>query len=270
MRWRSMHAGRTALFAAVAVIAISAPLRFELSDAGATLAVKSALAQGGSGGDDRGGGDRGGGNRGGGNSGRGGSDGGDRGGGGGDDASAGGDDGGQGRGRGRGGDEADRDDASGDDDGGQGRGRGRGGDDAVSGAAAPDGEASGRGGDDRRPEAVVDLSEDDLAGVLNGRRTLLDDRGRVLEVEIEIEDGRRIVSVKPHGGAARRNPGPISAVRAVDAQSGAVRDVRLGATAAGAAPTARATVRSGDDDPRQLGDDLSRSEEESLIQSGWR
>ena len=270
MRWRSMHAGRTALFAAVAVIAISAPLKLELTDAAPTLAVKSALAQRGGGGDDRGGSDRGGGNSGRGGSGGDDRGGDDRGGGGGDDAGAGGDDGGRGRGRGRGGDEAGRDDASGDDDGGQGRGRGRGGDDAESVAAAPDREAGGRGSDDRRPEAVVDLGEDDLAGVLNGRRTLLDDRGRVLEVEIEIEDGRRVVTVKPHGGAARRNPGPISAVRAVDAQSGAVRDVRVGAAAAGAAPTARATVRSGDDDPRQLGDDLSRSEEESLIQRGWR
>jgi hypothetical protein len=29
-------------------------------------------------------------------------------------------------------------------------------------------------------------------------------------------------------------------------------------------------VRFGDDGPRQIGDDLSRGEEKSLIESGWR
>lgn len=278
MRRRSRYLGRALLFTTVALIGIGTPLKLEYRAAGLSVAVKSAVAEKGSGGgDDRGGGssgrggDRSGGGQGSGNRGgdRGGDDrgdddrgGDDRGGGAASDGNTG--HGGQDRGRGRGLDNPGHPDA---DD--EGRDRGRG-DDEAAGGTGPADEGRGRGGDDGRPAAEVDLSDDDLAGVLAGRRTLIDDRGRVLEVEVEVEDGRRTVSVKPHGGAARRDPGPINAVRAVDPQAGITHGVRVKGAARGATAGARAVVRSGDDDPRQVGDDLSRGEEEALIQSGWR
>ena len=79
-------------------------------------------------------------------------------------------------------------------------------------------------------ETAVSFSEDvgDSAGavvghqpthddVTAGRKALVDDLGRVLEVEIELEHGLRSVIAKPHGGDARRNPGPIASTTLVDA-----------------------------------------------------
>jgi hypothetical protein len=102
---------------------------------------------------------------------------------------------------------------------------------------------------------------------------LIDDRGRVLEVEIEVEHGMRTVSVKPHGGAARRNPGPIGSVQTVDASGKVARELtidRAGLPAASQTAT-RAVVRTVDaDNLEPIGDDLSRQEEEALIRGGWR
>ena len=79
-----------------------------------------------------------------------------------------------------------------------------------------------------RPRAHVDLSERELESVLRGDRVLVDDRGRVLEVEIEIEHGIRTVTVKPHGGDFARNPGPIGNVHAIDAAQRPSRGVVVG------------------------------------------
>jgi hypothetical protein len=123
------------------------------------------------------------------------------------------------------------------------------------------------------------MSDEDLARVLRGERTLVDDRGRVLEVEIEVEGGRRTVSVKPDGSDAQRNPGPIGAVEAVDSRGKVVREVVIdrAARAANVRPGAvgqrgsRAVLRHLDDnDLGQIGDDLSPGEEEALIRGGWR
>ena len=80
---------------------------------------------------------------------------------------------------------------------------------------------NGGGGDDGqravRPEIALDLSADDLNDVMAGRKQLVDDLGRVLEVEIELEHGFRTVTAKPHGGDSRRNPGPITSFDLVDA-----------------------------------------------------
>jgi len=77
------------------------------------------------------------------------------------------------------------------------------------------------GGDDGqrpiRPEITLDLSADDLNDVMAGRKVLVDDLGRMLEVEIELEHGSRTVIAKPHGGDSRRNPGPITSFSLVDA-----------------------------------------------------
>lgn len=205
-----------------------------------------------------------------------------RGGGGSDDRGGDDDGGGEGRGGdGRGGDDRGGR-GSGDDDGSSGRGRGGGGEEdddrSGKGAGRTDAEQRDRGRRDR-PEAVVELGDDDLARVLRGERTLIDDRGRVLEVEIELEHGQRTVVVKPHGGAARRNPGPIGSVRAVDAGGVVTREVVIDRTGRAVQvrqdPNAdrrtRAVVRSlEDDDLGQVGDDLSPDEEDALIKGGWR
>ena len=68
-----------------------------------------------------------------------------------------------------------------------------------------------------RPEITLDLSANDLNDVIAGRKVLVDDLGRVLQVEIELEHGFRSVIAKPHGGDARRNPGPITSFTLVDA-----------------------------------------------------
>ena len=116
--------------------------------------------------------------------------------------------------------------------------------------------------------------------MLGGERVLVDDRGRVLEVEIEIEHGTRTVTVKPHGGDLKRDPAPIGGVRVVDAArtpaSRVVVDPRNGALEVeiehgvvttkphGGGPPA--AIR----EPVQVGRDLTPAEEATLIQGGWR
>ena len=124
---------------------------------------------------------------------------------------------------GRGSDDDDDDDSydDDDDDDDRGRGRGRGRDDAVkssSSATAPTGTTGRQRDRDRdRPEVVASFSGAELAGLLDGSLVAVDNLGRVLEVEIEIEHGRQVVKVKPHGGDSRRNPGPISSISVVPA-----------------------------------------------------
>ena len=136
------------------------------------------------------------------------------------------------------------------------------------------------GGDRDRPSVAIDLSDRELDAVLRGERVLVDDRGRVIEVEIEIEHGVRTVTVKPHGGDFARNPGPIGDVKAVDAgrttSSQVAVDPRNGALeveiehrVAVAKPhggKGQATVRG----PVQVGSDLTPAEEAALIQGGWQ
>lgn len=78
----------------------------------------------------------------------------------------------------------------------------------------------GAGDDDRadredrgdRPEVDLKVSDESLQGLLNGSLVAVDNLGRVLEVEVELEHGVRAVTVKPHGGDFRRNPGPITTI----------------------------------------------------------
>ena len=150
-------------------------------------------------------------------------DGGNSGSGGGDDGGnsgrGGGDDGGN-SGRGGG------DDSGGDDHDNSGSGRGDdGNDDSNSGSGSghhnddrDDDRSSGRSrSDSDRPEVEVTLTREQLAGVQAGKLKLVDNLGRVLELEIENEHGVTTVSAKPHGGAARRNPGPITSINVVPA-----------------------------------------------------
>lgn len=77
------------------------------------------------------------------------------------------------------------------------------------------------GGRDRddRDEVTLSVSEDSLRGLRNGSLIAVDNLGRVLEVEVEFEHGQRVVKVEPHGGDARRNPGPIGSVSIVPASA---------------------------------------------------
>ncbi|HSO47200.1 MAG TPA: hypothetical protein VLQ68_04625 [Rhizobiaceae bacterium] len=158
-------------------------------------------------------------------------DGGNSGSGGGDDGgnsgSGGGDDGGN-SGRGGG------DDSGGDDHDNSGSGSGDdSGDDSNSGSGSDDdaddsddnddngrsGRSGRSGNNSERPEVEVKLTREQLAGVQAGTLKLVDNLGRVLELEIENEHGVTTVSAKPHGGDSRRNPGPITSINVVPAGS---------------------------------------------------
>jgi hypothetical protein len=114
------------------------------------------------------------------------------------------------------------DDSGGDGNGGNsGKGKGGGnsgkGKGGNSGKGKGGGKGSGGGSNGDRPEIVVNLSKDDLKAVLDGSKKLVDNLGRVLEVEIEFEHGTKTVIAKPHGGDAKRNPGPITSFTIVPA-----------------------------------------------------
>jgi hypothetical protein len=79
-----------------------------------------------------------------------------------------------------------------------------------------DDDRSGRESRDR-PEVPVSLTPEQIQAVLSGQSRLVDNLGRTLELEIEVEHGVTTYSAKPHGGDARRNPGPISDVSVVAA-----------------------------------------------------
>lgn len=70
-----------------------------------------------------------------------------------------------------------------------------------------------------RDEVTLSVSEDSLRGLRDGSLVAVDNLGRALEVEVEFEHGQRVVTVKPHGGDARRNPGPITSVSIVPASA---------------------------------------------------
>ncbi|WP_112809231.1 hypothetical protein [Ensifer sp.] len=72
---------------------------------------------------------------------------------------------------------------------------------------------------DDRDEMTLNVSEDSLRGLRDGSLIAVDNLGRVLEVEVEFEHGQRVVKVEPHGGDARRNPGPITSVSIVPASA---------------------------------------------------
>jgi hypothetical protein len=79
-----------------------------------------------------------------------------------------------------------------------------------------DDSSSNSGGRDRqRPEIELSLDAASLAGVRNGSLTVVDNLGRVLEVEFDTVNGSRVATGKPHGGDAKRNPGPIASVSVV-------------------------------------------------------
>ncbi|MGF6175922.1 hypothetical protein [Ensifer sp. 4252] len=72
-----------------------------------------------------------------------------------------------------------------------------------------------------RDEVTHNVSEASLRGLCDGSLIAVDNLGGVLEVEVEFEHGPRVVTVEPHGGDARRNPGP--SVLAFEATGGRKR-----------------------------------------------
>jgi hypothetical protein len=72
---------------------------------------------------------------------------------------------------------------------------------------------------DDRDEVTLNVSEGSLRGLRDGSLVAVDNLGRALEVEVEFEHGLRVVTVKPHGGDARRNPGPITSVSILPASA---------------------------------------------------
>ncbi|MDY6961283.1 MAG: hypothetical protein SV862_05230, partial [Pseudomonadota bacterium] len=79
------------------------------------------------------------------------------------------------------------------------------------------GDRHGGRGDDNRPEVTLSVSEESLTGLLDGSLAAVDQLGRRLEVEIELEHGTRTVVAHPHRGDFARNPGGITAVNIVSA-----------------------------------------------------
>lgn len=79
------------------------------------------------------------------------------------------------------------------------------------------GDPHGGRGDDNRPEVTLSVSEESLSGLLDGSLAAVDQLGRRLEVEIELEHGSRTVVAHPHRGDFTRNPGGITAVNIVSA-----------------------------------------------------
>lgn len=84
---------------------------------------------------------------------------------------------------------------------------GRGHDDAADNDRDDDDNRRGRDG---RPETVLSVSDESLSGLLNGSLVAVDQLGRRLEIEVELEHGQRIVKAEVHRSDARRTPGPIT------------------------------------------------------------
>ncbi len=123
-----------------------------------------------------------------------------------------------GSGSGHGGD--DHSGRSGHDDGNDDHGRGRGRDDGAEHDQNDDNPGQRRGGrNDNRPEVTLSVSQASLTGLLNGSLAAVDQLGRRLEVEVELEHGTSVVVAHPHRGDFVRNPGAITSVTIVPASA---------------------------------------------------
>lgn len=133
-----------------------------------------------------------------------------------------------------GGDDSGRDGGSGDDDGTPDQGSGNNDDsddDSVDDSdddrdknaekAAKKAEKAARkaGREAARPTATITLSDESLANVRSGTHVVVDQLGRQLEITVRTVNGQTVISAKPHGGAAKRNPGPITTIDVVEVSS---------------------------------------------------
>jgi hypothetical protein len=136
-----------------------------------------------------------------------------------------------------------------------------------------------------QPRIELSLTGDELNALVAGKKVLIDNLGRVLELEVEEDDGRREVIAKPQGDAASARPGAITSVRAVDLGKDAFgRELLLDpdghllelqaestpAAAAGPRGSGRGESRPLVEDLVQVGDDLSPEEEAGMIERGWK
>jgi hypothetical protein len=68
-----------------------------------------------------------------------------------------------------------------------------------------------------RPRIQINVDAATRAGLLDGTLVAVDNLGRSLEVEADIRNGQSVLIAKPHGGDAKRNPGPIASYEVVTA-----------------------------------------------------
>ncbi len=66
-----------------------------------------------------------------------------------------------------------------------------------------------------RPTATVSLTPESLAQVRAGTHVVVDQLGRPLEIRVTTVAGVQTIRAKPHGGDARRRPGPITTISVV-------------------------------------------------------
>jgi hypothetical protein len=91
-------------------------------------------------------------------------------------------------------------------------------DDSISRTASNDDNHNGSGGNNAvRPRVQLSVDAATRAGLLNGTLVAVDNLGRPLEVEADIRNGQSVLIAKPHGGDAKRNPGPIASFEIVPA-----------------------------------------------------
>ena len=66
-----------------------------------------------------------------------------------------------------------------------------------------------------RPTATITLTPESLSQVRAGTHQVVDQLGRQLEIRVTNVSGVQVVRAKPHGGDARRWPGPITTINVV-------------------------------------------------------
>lgn len=75
-----------------------------------------------------------------------------------------------------------------------------------------------------RPTVTITLTEASLSSVQAGTHVVVDQLGRELEITVRTVNGQQVITAKPHGGAAKRNPGPIDTINVVPVSTVAGND----------------------------------------------
>lgn len=70
-----------------------------------------------------------------------------------------------------------------------------------------------------RPTVTISLEPASLANVRAGTHVVVDQLGRQLEITVRTANGQQVITAKPHGGAAKKNPGPITNISVVPVSS---------------------------------------------------
>ncbi len=131
---------------------------------------------------------------------------------------------------------------------------------------------------DDRTEITLRLDPEILAKILAGDVVLVDNLGRVIELDIKDRESKDVVVGKPRASVARKRPGSIETVKTVTlgevapgrelvVDQGRLFEVRTGADGKDATTLPTVPVVS---DLIQVGRDLSPAAEADLIAKGWR